>query len=701
MVGINLGSFTKIGDKTVSNGILSGLDTQSLINGLVKARQVPVTNLTDKVTLTDDKLTAYSELQNLLKNLSNASKALQNPPGFGNDQENAFNYRDVFLTSNDGSTANSFVGVSAEPGAQAGKYSLQVGQLAQAQSDRSLTFAKQDQNLGLGDGSFDIIVAGKHTTIALQQGDTLIDVASRINQNKNETGVAATIVKVSDNDFRLVLDSKNTGADNAFSYDFTATPSLESAFTFTTNKTAKDAIIDLNGLTIHRSSNNINDVIKGVTFSLYQTTSNFQQVNASVLNVEVDNGVTTAHDSITTFVNAYNDFRFFVGRQQERDKDGNFVKTAVLHQDSTLQSIANQVTSGVNGLIKGLSSGKANSLADIGITFTDFAGDDTNPPVANILLVDDTKLTNLLTSNFDDVKNLFEFNLTTSSNKLSVYQRGNNLPITGFSVDIDQTRASGDKARVTYTDDTGSHTVNMDYVATKDKSISKDITTTSILGAATVTDTFAATDGDRFKITVTDENGTATEYTLTYDSSNTGLSRFKNLTDLTAAINNTVTGVSASISGGQLVITPDDGGKTISFSNGDTTDFRGALGLNDTSVIGGSLKGQSGTIFDGYTFIYTGDGSDSIDATLSQGVADRLFNNLNPILSSTGTLQNTVDSLTERKSNTQEDITRLNSQIDRYRNALLNQYSRLEQAVASANSILQLLDSQQQAQSSD
>lgn len=697
---INLGSFTRVGDKTVGSGILSGLDTASLISSLVKAKSIPIDILNDKISLTNDKIAAYSEMSTLLTNLQSASKALRNPPGLGGSQEDAFAYRDVFVTSSSGVSGNSYVGVTAEPGAQVGKYSLQVGKLAQAQSDRSATFSSSTSSLGLGAGTFDIVVGGNHTTISLESGDTLADVASSINRASDETGVRATVVKVNDTDYRLVLDSQETGADHAFSFDFTANPSLQASFGFTVSRNAQDAEIDLNGLTIQRSSNTLSDVIEGVTFSLYQPTPDYQKSSATSLTVEVDESVSTAKDSIVAFTNAYNDFRMFVGRQQEKDDNGNYVKTALLHDDPTFQSITSQAASNLNKIISGLTAGNPQALADIGITFTDYSGDDENPAVSNILLVDETKLTNKLTSDFDGVKNVFQFNLTASSNKLRVYERSNTLSVNDFSVSINNTLDAGQRAKVTYTDSSGDHTLYMDYEATKDKASSYDITQTSILGASTAAQAFTATDGDRLHMTLTDQNGVVTQYDLTYDSTLTGSSKFKNLNELATAINQTVSGVTASISGNKLVVVPDDGNSTISFSNSDATNFKGALGLKDTSVIGGVLRGQSGTILDGFTLIYSGDGTDLMDVHVSQGVADQLFNTVNKAVASDGILQNATDALTSKNTTAQKDITRLNGQIDQFRNALILKYSKLESAVSAANSILQLLEAQQKAQSS-
>ena len=57
----------------------------------------------------------------------------------------------------------------------------------------------------------------------------------------------------------------------------------------------------------------------------------------------------------------------------------------LLASSSTLRSILGRVNSEIADVVEGITAGDADRLADIGITFNDFPGDEETPFVRNIL----------------------------------------------------------------------------------------------------------------------------------------------------------------------------------------------------------------------------------------------------------------------------------------------------------------------------
>ncbi len=108
--------------------------------------------------------------------------------------------------------------------------------------------------------------------------------------------------------------------------------------------------------------------------------------------------------------------------------------------------------------VGGITSGDPTLLADVGISIDNFAGDDTNPATKNILTVNTDKLKSALESNFQGVRNLFEYNETSDNVNFVNYKRSNNLDVTSFSMNINQTAGT---YVATYTDSAGAtQTVN-------------------------------------------------------------------------------------------------------------------------------------------------------------------------------------------------------------------------------------------------
>ena len=85
---INLGNFSTQNGRTILTGTSgSGLDTQSLINDLATARELPKIQLEDRIELNSNKIDAYGDLRTILDNLRDAANFLRNPAGVQNDAD--------------------------------------------------------------------------------------------------------------------------------------------------------------------------------------------------------------------------------------------------------------------------------------------------------------------------------------------------------------------------------------------------------------------------------------------------------------------------------------------------------------------------------------------------------------------------------------------------------------------------------------
>jgi flagellar hook-associated protein 2 len=118
----------------------------------------------------------------------------------------------------------------------------------------------------------------------------------------------------------------------------------------------------------------------------------------------------------------------------------------------------------------------------------------------------------------------------------------------------------------------------------------------------------------------------------------------------------------------------------------------------ETSGTGYVITGRDGTAIEGLQFIYTGDGTDVINVSVTQGIGDRLFNLAQSATEEdTGTIATAVDGLSESDDRLQNDIDRLNAQLETFRLRLFDRFNAVESALASVNSTLQLLEAQDNA----
>ena len=106
------------------------------------------------------------------------------------------------------------------------------------------------------------------------------------------------------------------------------------------------------------------------------------------------------------------------------------------------------------------------------------------------------------------------------------------------------------------------------------------------------------------------------------------------------------------------------------------------------------LKGASGSAIEGLELIYASTAAaPNINVTLSQGVADRLFNAVDAaVKNDSGSLALELDDIQGFTDRLNKDIENTNKQVDVYQEQLLARFTALEQAIARVNNLLSSLD---------
>jgi flagellar hook-associated protein 2 len=195
-------------------GLASGLDTTTIINQLMELERQPITRLEQRIETEQRRLSLFQDLNTSLLTLLSRASTFADP--------DALDVRTA-VSSHPG-----IVDVSAGPGSVLGSFSVEVIQLARAQSISSGTSWTSPSNLIGATG--DILVNG--TAVHLEATDTINDVVHKINDA--DAGVSASLVQVSTGDYRLSLVSETAGAEGMSLADASGTNLLSSVLGLTT-----------------------------------------------------------------------------------------------------------------------------------------------------------------------------------------------------------------------------------------------------------------------------------------------------------------------------------------------------------------------------------------------------------------------------------------------------------------------------------
>lgn len=397
---------------------VSSIDWDAIIEASYEAKLARADTLETKITDNETKIAAYEEAQSLLTTLQETAQALRAPSGTIDSADDVFEGRTAYLTAVGDVDTDSTLSVTCDDGATTGSYALTISQLATAHKVAGTAVTSSSTDLSLT-GSFTIgIVGGDTTTIDVDSSMSLDEIASAINDVSDDTGVQASVLKVSDTESRLILSTVDTGETITVTDDDGVLADLgivdDSGDWVDELQASQDAIFTIDGVSITRSSNDVDDVLDGVTLHLYSTTT-----TGSSITVEVGQNLSDIKDAIIAFVDAYNAYRDWALTQQETATGGGAASDAVLFGDSTIRGINTDVADALTFSIDDT------SLSILGITF------DEN----NNLEYDEDTLDDALLDDPAAIEKLFAYSFTSSSSDLMLLARGTSAPST-FTLDV-------------------------------------------------------------------------------------------------------------------------------------------------------------------------------------------------------------------------------------------------------------------------
>lgn len=355
---------------TLSSVTSSSGNTQldQLVNAYRSTQQSKIDTLNQKKTDLENKQSFFNTLNTKISALVNEI-----------DKYSSSSILDNFTSRKVTSSDSTVLTATAKGEAALANYSLNVNRIAT--SDVLISDRKNlSDSFGIeaGTKSFDITINGDTKTVNVTLDGTetneqaLKKIADAIN-NTEDIEVSGAYIKDTNSTGRLTLTSKDSGGENNIKFSDTdgvlAQLGLDSAAleagtasrTVSTSTSAGyakadynnlDSEISVNGITITRSSNTIDDILQGVTLKLLKPQESDSQ--PVILSTDVDTaGVKNFINSIVT---SYNDLLNFISQRQD-----------VRRSDSSISNLYFTLRDIVTQAINPANSGDPKYLTDIGL----------------------------------------------------------------------------------------------------------------------------------------------------------------------------------------------------------------------------------------------------------------------------------------------------------------------------------------------
>jgi len=416
---------------TISSQVtgIAGFDTAAAVEGLLSFQKLEISLAQSKQENELAKQEALTNIRDALSNFRNTATSMANKNEF-------FGYTASLSSDSATVTASTLLDVSGTNSVSAGQHTIVVEQLAQAErlsssvavKDNTGTAATSDSTALNLSGTFDI----EGATITVGVGDSLQDIAANINQANSgaaATGVTASVVKVSDSDFRLTLVADDTGAAGytLSGVDLDAAGTLANlqlggvgqANQRQTVQAAQDAQISVDGLTLTRSSNTISDVLSGVTFTLKQSDPTVS------INMTIGVDETSLRDSVQAFVDGYNSVQTLINEQFQFDSATG--QSGVLSGEALLRNLQNSLSSTLLQTVPGLASDR-NSLVSIGV----------EPDQYGQLSINENLFAPIIASDPNTIRDLFVANGSSTNINMQFLIHGDNSTSGTYSVNVTQ-----------------------------------------------------------------------------------------------------------------------------------------------------------------------------------------------------------------------------------------------------------------------
>lgn len=349
-------------------GVGSGMDLNGLLDQLQQAERQRLQPLTQQKESHQAKISAYGRLEGALSQFQSSVNALKDASLF---------------QSNKSSVSGSSVTAAAGADAQAGTYSVNVSQLARAYSVATGGVAERDSNLGAGSVSFTLGNGDEFSVNVDAQNSSLESIRDAINES--DSGVRASIVNDgSGTPHRLVFNSTETGSDAAITdIQFGGDLAAELAVDNTTEVTARNASLTINGINVTSQTNRVEGAIQDVTLNL-------DEEGESTVSVERD--IEGGKKAVNDFVKAFNSLQSTMSNMTRFNSETG--ESGALLGDNALRRVQSELRNVLGSAVEG---NDLRMLSDLGIS----------RQLNGTLEVDEARLDDVVANNLSGVTGFF------------------------------------------------------------------------------------------------------------------------------------------------------------------------------------------------------------------------------------------------------------------------------------------------------
>ncbi|MBC8278285.1 MAG: flagellar filament capping protein FliD [FCB group bacterium] len=399
------------------SGLVSGIDWATTIDQLIAVESRPIVLLDERKQENETKLSMWNQLNGKLLALESTASSLTD--------------RDIFASRTASSTDSDYLTTSATGSASPGTHLISsITTIARANNFVAGTgYSSADDTFGQAAGDF-IINFANHPdgaqALTLSYGtdysaatsiDELVDLIN--NHPDNDGLLTASLINDGSGatPYKVILTAANTGTD----YEITSITDTSTGLVMAEGLTAQNLTFNIDSIDITKSSNQVTDVIDGVTMNFHDTGI------ASDIIITVENDMATIKSNINSLVNAYNDVKAFMNMVSSFDEDTETM--GPLLGDGNLASIKARLAAVISNQVPGLpSTARFSNLSQIGINTNDENG---------LMSVKSSTLDDALEEDYDAVADVFCDNATSDNSSISFVQKTTKTQAGSYNVVVD------------------------------------------------------------------------------------------------------------------------------------------------------------------------------------------------------------------------------------------------------------------------
>lgn len=292
----------------------------------------------NKILENEEKQTALSQLNADIAGFKDTVGTLSDPTLFANRGV------DVHGTS---------VQATVNPGVDVQDMQIEVQKLAKNDVFQGDTgFATRESTVANEDSVLELTVGDSIYEIEVSAGTTLDQLRTKINDVAGESVTASIINTGQDDPYSLILKSDETGTDNKISMNVTS-GALNTGFS--NIQQAQDAEFRYNGISVTRSSNQVNDLVNGVQLTLLE-----ENDLGRTTNIEINQDTSGLEDKMSAFVEMYNKLVTQLDELTKFEEESG--ESGVFQGESTVNRLKSDLSS-----IATYISGDRESMRDFGV----------------------------------------------------------------------------------------------------------------------------------------------------------------------------------------------------------------------------------------------------------------------------------------------------------------------------------------------